>query len=53
MVPIDYENIEIRPLNDGDKILINGKENKVSEALRNALEALIKDETRFFPPFPH
>ena len=34
-LPIDYENIEIRPLNDGDKILINGKENKVSEVLRN------------------
>ena len=34
-LPVDDENIEIRPLNDGDKILINGKENKVSEVLRS------------------
>ena len=43
-LPIDYENIEIRPLNDGDKILINGKENKVSEALRNyGIRNLLKE----------
>ncbi len=43
-LPIDYENIEIRPLNDGDKILINGKENKVSEVLRNyGIRNLLKE----------
>ena len=43
-LPIDYENIEIRPLNDGDKILINGKENKASEVLRNyGIRNLLKE----------
>ena len=43
-LPIDYENIEIRPLNDGDKILINGKENKVSEVLRSyGIRNLLKE----------
>ena len=43
-LPIDYENIEIRPLKDGDKILFNGKENKVSEVLRNyGIRNLLKE----------
>ena len=40
----DNENIEIRSLNDGDKILIDGKENKVSEVLRNyGIRNLLKE----------
>ena len=43
-LPVDYENIEIRPLNHGDKILINGKESKVSEVLRNyGIRNLLKE----------
>ncbi len=33
-LPNDYENLKIRPLEDGDKILINDKEVKASEVLR-------------------
>ena len=33
-LPNDYENLKIRPLEDGDRILINNKEVKASEVLR-------------------